>query len=464
MKKINPYPLLRPVTASTENLFKGKSFLEFNEIIGLPTKNGIVHPIYDYEIEFLKVIEDNQNIWVKKARGIGATTFLTRFLSWKAVSTNELDNKDVFIIAGTRLDFAHEIKVKIEDLFRQNYREFIHDSKHTETYINNTRFKVFPSKNLKDMRGFTDVAYLFIDEADYFNPKEQSEIKYVISAYEEKSKGKIIMVSTAGESGGLFETIENDPNSDFTKHYMLVDKGKGKIFDDEFLRRKKEKDPAFYAREYEGKYGYGLGNVFLPQEIEDCCAIYQVPKINNNCSISMGVDPGFGSSKFGITILQLEDNIIKVMYAKEYDRPSYEQMIQLIAQLRYTYKPNKIYVDGAKPDFIRSLKLQFNETTNYEDIMDQASREKVDYEYRMYVIPISFNEFGKELLGRFQHVVSKKWFAVSNIEHKELVTQMRMARFQDNANLDKSEIGDQTFDAFDSVRLALKMYELGEKT
>jgi len=82
----------------------------------------------------------------------------------------------------------------------------------------------------------------------------------------------------------------------------------------------------------------------------------------------------------------------------------------------------------------------------------------------MYVIPVSFNEWGKELLGRYQHVVSKKWFAISNIEHKELVTQMRQARYQDNGNLDKSETNNNnTYDAFDSCRLALKMYEMGER-
>lgn len=81
----------------------------------------------------------------------------------------------------------------------------------------------------------------------------------------------------------------------------------------------------------------------------------------------------------------------------------------------------------------------------------------------MFVIPISFNEYGKELLGRFQHVVSKKWFSVSNIEHKELVTQMRQARFKDNGNLDKEETSNNTFDVFDSTRLALKMFEMGER-
>ena len=107
--------------------------------------------------------------------------------------------------------------------------------------------------------------------------------------------------------------------------------------------------------------------------------------------------------------------------------------------------------------------MQFNETTNYEDIMGQATREKIDYEYKTYVIPISFNEFGKELLGRFQHVVSKKWFSVSNIEHKELVTQMRMAKSKHNGNQDKAETSNNTYDVLDSTRLALELFEVGKR-
>jgi hypothetical protein len=77
--------------------------------------------------------------------------------------------------------------------------------------------------------------------------------------------------------------------------------------------------------------------------------------------------------------------------------------------------------------------------SDFEGIIERARRDKVVYEYRMLVIPVSFNEYGKELLGRSQHLVSKGWVAVSNVEHKELVTQKRMVRFKDNGNLDKDE-------------------------
>lgn len=58
---------------------------------------------------------------------------------------------------------------------------------------------------------------------------------------------------------------------------------------------------------------------------------------------------------------------------------------------------------------------------------------------------------------------NKGWFSISNIEHKDLITQMRTARYKKNGNLDKAETSDSTFDTFDSARLALKMFPLAKK-
>ena len=64
------------------------------------------------------------------------------------------------------------------------------------------------------------------------------------------------------------------------------------------------------------------------------------------------------------------------------------------------------------------------------------------------------------MLGRLQNVASKGWFAISPITHKELVTQMRMARAKENGNLDKESDGNQTYDVFDACRLAMKMFQM----
>ena len=78
-KKIVPYPLYNsdnPLLSDHANeldIFRGKTFLEFNDIIGLPIKNGKEYPIFDYELDVIDKIENHRNIWIKKASGIGAT-------------------------------------------------------------------------------------------------------------------------------------------------------------------------------------------------------------------------------------------------------------------------------------------------------------------------------------------------------------------------------------------------------
>lgn len=192
----------------------------FNHIVGLPIKNGKEYPLFDYQKLIFDAIENNQNIWIKKARGIGVTTFLIRYLAWKVLYSNELDDKSIFIISGTREEFANYVKKKMEDLFVRNFPTLILESKYTELWIKKTWIKVMPTHNIKDVRGYMDAAYLFIDEADYFEKQLQQELEPAIMAYEEKSKGKTVMVSTPNAPGGLFERIEQDRNSKYFKLFL----------------------------------------------------------------------------------------------------------------------------------------------------------------------------------------------------------------------------------------------------
>src|ERR671923_217713 len=45
---------------------------------------------------------------------------------------------------------------------------------------------------------------------------------------------------------------------------------------------------------------------------------------------SIGIDPGFGSSKFAIVITQFQNGIIQVIYAEEFERPNFRVMIEKI--------------------------------------------------------------------------------------------------------------------------------------
>jgi hypothetical protein len=172
-KKIVPYPLYNsdnPLLSESNQLdiFKGKSFLEFNEIIGLPVKNGREHPIYDYELDAIDKIENYRNIWIKKSSGIGCTELVLRYLTWKILCNDDLEYKSIFIVSGTFVRHANELKGRMENLFRKKFPLMLLDSKFSDLWIKNTNVKIFPSRNVKDLRGYTDVSYLFIDEADFF--------------------------------------------------------------------------------------------------------------------------------------------------------------------------------------------------------------------------------------------------------------------------------------------------------
>ena len=81
----------------------------------------------------------------------------------------------------------------------------------------------------------------------------------------------------------------------------------------------------------------------------------------------MGIDPGFGSSPFGIVVIQFSDGIFQVLYADEFERPRYEDMINKIADLYQEFTNIKnIFVDAANPELISSLKREVaNERDNW---------------------------------------------------------------------------------------------------
>jgi hypothetical protein len=476
--KHNPYPYRYSSEASTYNLehnyldvFKGKPFWIwyekmhdqlytrtqgqccFNHLVGLPKKNSKEYPIFPFQEQIYRALELYPNLSILKSRGIGITTFIIRYLAWKILFNDDLEDKSIFIVSGTRESHSNYIKERMKQLFEFTFPDLNIESKYTELWLKNTWIKCMPSRNVKDIRGYTDAHTIWLDEADFFDQSVQLELMPAITAYQEKSNCNIILTSTPNLPNGLMQRVESDKNFKTIKLDYKV--GLGTIYQQTEID--KLKDRPEFQREYCCAFGYGLGNVFLPSEIEQSISPKE-HRYNSACITSIGIDPGFGSSKFAITVLQYENSILKVLYAKQWDRPSYEDMINEVTRLRYQYKSTKVYIDGANPDLIKSVKIHINENPDYESVIAQATREKIDPEYRMEIIPVSFSQYGKELLGRFQYFVSKGWFSVPST-CTDLIMDMRTASYLDNGNLDKKAVGSRTFDLLDSTRLALKLFE-----
>jgi len=426
----------------------------FNHIIGLPVKNGVEHPIYDYESGVVDKIESYRNIWIKKASGIGMTELILRYLTWKILSSNELQHKRVFIVSGTYVHHSNELKQRMENLFRRNFPEIQLESRFTDLWIKNTNIKIFPSRNVKDLRGYTDVAYLFIDEADHFEPSVNTELLHAITRYEEKSHCTTIMVSTPNRPDGLFQSIEYDKNSKYHKIILSYEVGLDKIYDRQEIEKKKL-EPEF-PREYECKYLGKVGNVFSPFLIDQCIqlaiGLKNYPISNYNLH-SVGVDFGFGSSKTAIVMcehlktLEGEDKII-VRFAEEYEKSNPQSIVDICHSLYRNNWNTYFFVDGANRAAVNLMKVAFDESLNWDN---NAVSPEI-----MKICPVNFTTEHKQMLSHLHVMVNKNYLAIPE-KYDKLITSLRTA-YATEYSLDKEQTSYS--DSLDALRLSLKGYNI----
>jgi hypothetical protein len=111
------------------------------------------------------------------------------------------------------------------------------------------------------------------------------------------------------------------------------------------------------------------------------------------------------------------------------------------------YILQKIYIDGANPSFIKSLKMQWGERPDYENVPKEQKQ-------FMKVEPVNFNQEHKEMLGHCKLSLERGYIAI-NPTFDKLITSLRTAVAEENT-LDKESMS--YADIFDAYRLALKDY------
>jgi hypothetical protein len=206
------------------------------------------------------------------------------------------------------------------------------DSKETVIEINGCTIEAYPSNHIDAFRSLTNPKFILIEEGDFFRKSEQEDVRHVAERYIGKSDPYIVMVSTPNAPNGLFESIEKEPFESciYKKIFLDYTYGADKIYSKEEIDKAKM-SPSF-PREYELKYQGLIGNVFSPSAIDRC---QKVDYDTNNIIVqdvktSVGIDPSFGSSKFGIVATQFINEKIRVVIAEEYDRPDFNDMISRV--------------------------------------------------------------------------------------------------------------------------------------
>jgi hypothetical protein len=97
---------------------KTNGYCCFNHIIGLPTKEGLEKPIFDYQELLYEALLSpdfcnplnhdfkDKHLWIKKATGLGVTEFFLRFMAWLCLMNDNYKNSQMCIVTGPNIDIA----------------------------------------------------------------------------------------------------------------------------------------------------------------------------------------------------------------------------------------------------------------------------------------------------------------------------------------------------------------------
>jgi hypothetical protein len=140
-------------------------------------------------------------------------------------------------------------------------------------------------------------------------------------------------------------------------------------------------------------------------------------------------------------------------------------MLSTVYGLMSKYDVDKVYIDGANPSFIRSLKLQIGEDQDYDKVIARYRSEKLgdNWSQDMRIVPVNFNSDHKAMLGHCKMIfeadggriaINPEWF-------DKLITALRTAVDNDSV-LDKEATSYN--DIFDAFRLALKFYRFEDSS
>jgi hypothetical protein len=279
----------------------------------------------------------------------------------------------------------------------------------------------------------------------------------------------IVLVSTPKAPNGLMQQIELEQNSIYHKlffDYTYGLEGPYPIYSEEQIALARQ-SPSF-EREYNLKYLGLIGNVFHTKDIDTALEkgkLYNPDLINRYSQKSMGLDPAWGSSAFGIVVTQWQDNHIQVLHAEEYVRPDFDEMVDITLQLTARFGISltdacQIYVDGSAPELIRSLKKQLGDQVNYEEQIERIKKQfpGADWEAQMLVVPVHFSKEHKEMLAHTKKLMEYNNGQVAiHPKFDKLVTALRTAYDKGESVLDKEQTSYD--DIFDSFRLALRFYQ-----
>jgi len=184
---------------------------------------GVKHNLYLYEYNlFVEVMKDkpkptidsiivrqqHKHLAVIKATGLGIIEFVLRWIAWMCVRNDDLKGQRVCLVTGPNIALAITLIKRLKELFMNpESKHRLFDTKETVLVIKDCLIQVFPSRHLDAMRGPTNVAIVFQDEASFFEINQANDAIDVSQRYIAKSYPYLIVVSMPNKPGDMLHQI-----------------------------------------------------------------------------------------------------------------------------------------------------------------------------------------------------------------------------------------------------------------
>jgi hypothetical protein len=142
-----------------------------DHIIGLPTKDGLEKPIFDYQELLYEALLSpdicnplnhgfkDKHLWIKKATGLGVTEFFLRFMAWLCLRNNDYRNSQMCIVTGPNIDIAIKLIKRMKSLFERKMG-LTFPSKETVIELKGCRIEAYPSNHIDAYRALDNPHYL----------------------------------------------------------------------------------------------------------------------------------------------------------------------------------------------------------------------------------------------------------------------------------------------------------------
>ncbi len=375
------------------------------------------------------------------------TEFVLLWILWKSFTDEWFTGKEAMLITGPNVDLAQDLIRRSKAFLIKKGLGYV-DHGAYEMEVNGSRIKCYPSNNIHSARGKPKVSVFFGDEAAFFKLRDDSVVRTVGERYIGKSDSWVIWVSTAGEEpNGFFYDIMQEAESEtiYKRHHYYVEAGlkrdpktKTSIFSKEYIDHASE--ARSFEREYMGVWGKNVGDIFSPEGLEECCQLeYEWREKDDTNDRVIGLDPGFGSSEFGICVMQKHKGNKAVIFAEAYERGSYIDMVNKIKLISERFVTKRVFCDASWPEGIRDL------------------RDK----YHLNVQAIAFNQYGEKMLNyAANHVDFQK--VVIHPKFKKLKSQLMTIKYNSKGGTNKTK--QNPFDLGDAFLLSLYYYKMGSGT